>query len=49
VAMAARLAVDAPWREAVQRKVAAGKHSVYADVSVIRALEAFLARTGIPA
>ena len=42
VALAARAALDVPWRQTISRKIAKHKHLVYRDRDCIAALEAFL-------
>jgi predicted O-linked N-acetylglucosamine transferase (SPINDLY family) len=44
VSLAVRLALDAPWRQAVRRRMADNKHRVYRDRACISALEEFLCR-----
>ncbi len=45
VAVAARLAKDAPWRAAIKARIAANKHRVYRDSDCMAKLEAFLQST----
>jgi predicted O-linked N-acetylglucosamine transferase (SPINDLY family) len=44
VAIAARLAKDAPWRASVGTAMAQGRRRVYGDESCVRSLEIFLDR-----
>ena len=44
IAIAVRLARDAPWRNAVQQRMSANRHKVYRDTTWISALEEFLTR-----
>jgi predicted O-linked N-acetylglucosamine transferase (SPINDLY family) len=44
VAIAARLAVDASYRDSIRGRMAASRHVLFDDVAPVRALEAFLAK-----